>query len=108
MSYLDISRKTADGEDGFEIKIRHPVKFVSVTADPGSKQKEDSKIVTKMNWFAQRHAELTSSDIIQPCFRMKFERAQTVTKVQKPYAITSIPLQLKPGVPLKVGTDRNN
>ena len=105
MSYLECTRKTGEGEDGFDIKIKQPVKFVNVTADPGDKTDADTKKTRATNWFWGRHSELASSKFLETCFRLKFERVQSLTKVLKPYAITSCALQLKPGVPIKARTD---
>ena len=90
---MDCTRRTGEGEDGFDIKIRQPVKFVNVTADPGDKVEEKQKFRATI-WFHGRHSELASSKVLETCFRMKFERVQSLTKVQKPYAITSFAFSL--------------
>ena len=96
MSYHDISRKINDQTDGFDIKENADMKFACVD-DAKSANKPSSKY-----WFFKRVEEVEKSEWVQPCFRFKFERVQGISKVQKPYIITSVAMQLKPNVPVKV------
>ena len=97
VSYTDCKRlKPSAGStpDGFELTINAAHKYTSLT---DLEKKPNAK-----NMFAQTVETLSSSTYLRTCFRFRYERVHGALKVQKPYVVTSRPIELKAKALLQV------
>ena len=99
VTYSDITRKTGSQTDGFDVKLSANMKYCAHMV--GNK----APPLSCKNWFApdsDYFAKFKESEFMTSLFRFKFERVCSTSKVQKPYAVTTTPLTLTPGKPVKV------
>lgn len=100
VSWLKVARKPdlEAGQDGFLISVRTAMKFCRVKAG------DDANKVTCKNVFAQHMEAVSASTAVGKCFRFRYERVGGAFKVQRPYVIARVGIQLHKGVPLKISS----
>lgn len=79
LSFSQVERKalSGSGEDGFQVIVKDPRKFVCVES-----RKEENK-ATKTNFFNGLFESVIASKVLQHTFRWRFERVNCCSKVQK-------------------------
>ena len=95
VSYTDCARDSSNSGDGFSICIKTPHKYKIL---PGASEKTSSK-----SFFGKSMDELEKSPTLSKVFRFRYERVNSVVKIQKPYVMLLTGLTLKPGQPTQVG-----
>ena len=102
VSWLKVARKTdlEAGQDGFTISVKNGMKFCRVKDPRGG---EETKLSCK-NVFGLHIEAVSSSAAVGKCFRFRYERIGGSFKVQRPYVVALIGIQLQKGQPLKISS----
>ena len=102
VSWLKVARKTdlEAGEDGFSISVKNAMKFCRVKDPRGG---DEGKLTCK-NIFGLHIEAVSSSSAVGKCFRFRYERVGGSFKVQRPYVVSQIGIQLQKGKPLKISS----
>ena len=94
MSYSEISRVSGGETDGFSVKISQGHKFKIMN--------DTSKPATCKTWFGDSISKVEASSAVQKVFRVRFDRVNACSKLQKPYVMLKHAISLQIGRPVKV------
>lgn len=96
VSYSTCAREEASqgASDSFKIVLTEQNKYKCLS--------ESGKAVKGSNFFHKSIEKVKESKFVTPIFRFRFERVHGCLKVQKPYVITLMALDLKAGRPLQI------
>ena len=103
VSFLNIKRKDDldAGQDGFEIKLKSPMKFRCIK-DPRSGGEGAQERISCKNFFAKAVGVIQSSQFVMKVFRLRYEKVGQNFKIQRPYIVTKKGFTLKKDCPLKI------
>lgn len=94
ISYADVGRVQSRAQDSFEITPKNSHLYRTML-DP-------SKPLTCKSFFHDAYVVCKNSAALMPIFRWRFDRVHHVTKVQKPYVVTRVPVQLEAAKPMEL------
>lgn len=95
LSYSEISRLSGSDTDGFSVKINQGHKFKVMN--------DATKAASCKTWFGDSVSKVETSSTVQKVFRVRFDRVNACSKLQKPYVMLKHALSLQLGRPVKVG-----
>ena len=94
-SYSEVSRLSGGDTDGFSVKISQGHKFKVMN--------DAAKAATCKTWFGDSISKIEASSAVQKVFRVRFDRVNACSKLQKPYVMLKHALSLQLGRPVKAG-----
>lgn len=95
LSYSEVSRLSGGDTDGFSVKISQGHKFKTMN--------DASKAASCKTWFGDSISAVEASTMVSKVFRVRFDRVNQCSKLQKPYVMLEHALSLQLGRPVKVG-----
>jgi hypothetical protein len=98
-SFFTASREAKNNQDGFKIASSKDMKFVTIALkDAPEKFNAKSFFKTTSKYFES----VQNSKFLATRFRYRFERVQSINKINKPVICSKVPIALQAGKPFKV------
>eukprot|EP00435_Cladocopium_sp_Y103_P021182 s564_g5.t1 len=94
LSYSEVTRLSGGDTDGFSVKISQGHKFKTMN--------DSSKAASCKTWFGDSISAVEASPTVSKVFRVRFDRVNQCSKLQKPYVMLKHALTLQLGRPVKV------